>query len=67
MSMEHDLFKNIRDINACIDFEIIEVKVPIIFSCVVGFLHREGRYIFSLSASLLPKVTSSHAIRWHLA
>lgn len=45
VATEHDLYKNIRDINAYTDFKMIEVKVPIIFSCTVGFaLRREGRY-----------------------
>ena len=45
MALEPGLYKNIRVIEACTDFEMIEVKVSIIFSCVVGFPpHREGRY-----------------------
>ena len=43
--MEHVLYKNIRDINMCKDFEILKVKVPIIFLGTAGFLlRREGRY-----------------------
>jgi hypothetical protein len=42
--MGHDLYKNIGDIYVCIDFEILKVKVPIIFLSTVGFsLPREGR------------------------
>jgi len=42
--MEHDLCKNIRDIYVCTDFEILKVKVPIIFLGTVGFsLRRDGR------------------------
>jgi hypothetical protein len=42
--MEHDLYKNIGDIYVCTDFEILKVKVPIIFLGTVGFsLRRDGR------------------------
>jgi hypothetical protein len=45
VTIEHDLYKNIRDINACIDFKMIKVKVLIIFTYIVGFpLRKEGRY-----------------------
>jgi hypothetical protein len=30
--MEHDLYKNMGDIDVCIEFDMFEVKVPIIFS-----------------------------------
>jgi hypothetical protein len=43
VAMEHDQCKNKRYINAWTDFEMVEVKVPIIFSYTVVFpLHREG-------------------------
>jgi hypothetical protein len=43
--MEHDLYKNMGDIDVCIEFDMFEVKVPIIFLGTVGFsLRREGRY-----------------------
>ena len=32
MAIEHDLYTNIRVIDVSIDFEVLEVKVPIIFS-----------------------------------
>jgi hypothetical protein len=42
--MEHVLYKNMGDIDVCEDFEILKVKVPIIFLGTVGFsLRREGR------------------------
>lgn len=37
VATEHDLCKNIGDIDACTDFEMVEVKVPIIFLGTVGF------------------------------
>ena len=42
--MEHDSYKNVRDVNVCIEFEMLKVKVLIIFLGTVGFsLRREGR------------------------
>jgi hypothetical protein len=42
--MEYDLYKIIGNVDVCIEFELLEVKVPIIFLGTVGFsLHREGR------------------------
>lgn len=29
--MKHDLYKNIEDIDICTEFEMLKVKVPIIF------------------------------------
>ena len=47
MATEHKLYKNIGDMYVCIDFEILKVKVPIIFLGTVGFsLCRDGRYSF---------------------
>ncbi len=44
MATEHDLYKNIEDFDACSEFEMLKVKVPIIFLGTVGFsLPREGR------------------------
>ena len=44
MATEHDLYKNIVDIDVCIEFEMLKVKVPIIFLGTVGFsLPRDGR------------------------
>lgn len=44
MALEPGLYKIMRDIKACTDFEMIEVKVSTIFSCTVGFPpYREGR------------------------
>ena len=40
------LIQNIGDVYVCTDFEILEVKVPIIFLGTVGFsLRRDGRYL----------------------
>ena len=45
MAIEHDLYKNMGDIDVCTEFDMFEVKVPIIFLGTVGFsLRREGRY-----------------------
>ena len=42
--MEHDLCNNIRDVDMRIKFEMLKVKVPIIFFGTVGFsLPKEGR------------------------
>ena len=46
MATEHDLYKNIRDIDVCTEFEMLKVKVPIIFLGTVGFSpRRDGRYV----------------------
>lgn len=45
MATEHDLYKIIKDIDVCTEFEMLQVKVPISFLGTVGFsLRREGRY-----------------------
>jgi hypothetical protein len=48
--IKHDLYKNIGDIYVYIDFEMLKVKVPIIFFGTEGFsARRDGRYmIYSL-------------------
>lgn len=43
MATKHDLYKNIRDFNVCIEFEILKVKVPINFFATVGFSARKER------------------------
>lgn len=49
VAMEHDLCKNIGNINVCIDFKMLKVKVPMIFLCIVGFLlPREGHYMLRI-------------------
>ena len=43
--MKHDLSKNVRFINVCVDFETLQFKVPINFLGTVGFsLRRDGRF-----------------------
>ena len=43
MATEHDLYKTIRDVDMCTEFEMLKVQVPIIFLGIVGFsLLREG-------------------------
>jgi hypothetical protein len=45
VATKHDLYKNIGDIDVCIEFEMLKVKVPIIFLGTVGFsLLRDRRY-----------------------
>jgi hypothetical protein len=42
--MEYNLQKIIRDIEVCIDFKILKVKVPIVFFGTQGFsARRDGR------------------------
>jgi hypothetical protein len=44
VAVEHNLYTNIRVINVCIEFDIFEVKVPIIFfSTLVFSARRDGR------------------------
>jgi hypothetical protein len=44
MAIERNLYKEIGNINVCIEFEMLKIKVPIIFLGTVGFsLRREGR------------------------
>jgi hypothetical protein len=44
VAIKHNLYENIGDINVYIEFEILKVKVPIIFLGTVGFSPlREGR------------------------
>jgi hypothetical protein len=46
VAIEHNFQDILRDIGLCIDFEIPEVKVPVIFSGTQGFpVRRDGRYI----------------------
>jgi hypothetical protein len=47
--MKRDVYKEIRDIDLCIDFEVLKVKVPFRFLGTVGFSpRREGRYVWVL-------------------
>ena len=41
--MKSDIYKEIRDIDLCIDFEVLKVKVPIIFFGTQGFPARRDR------------------------
>jgi hypothetical protein len=44
VAMEHNLYKNMGDIDMCTEFDMFEVKVSVIFLGTVGFsLRREGR------------------------
>ena len=48
VSCQHDLWKNMGDIDACTDFEMLIVKVPIIFPAQWVFLY-VGRDVGDLS------------------
>jgi hypothetical protein len=49
VATEHDLYKTIGNIDVCIEFELLKVKVPIDFLGTVGFSPpREGRYLVLL-------------------
>lgn len=37
VAIVQDLYRIIADINMCTDFELLEVKVPLIFLDMVGF------------------------------
>jgi hypothetical protein len=44
VATEHDSYKIIGDVDVCTEFEMLKVKVPIIFLGTVGFsLPRDGR------------------------
>jgi hypothetical protein len=59
VATEHDLFKNMGDVDVYTEFEMLKVKVPIIFHGTVGFsLPREGRY------SLRSSITVSHVAQY---
>jgi hypothetical protein len=46
VAIEYELYKNIRDIDVCTEFDIFQVKVHIIFLGTVGFsLRSGGRYL----------------------
>ena len=46
MATEYDLYKKNRDIEVCIKFDMLRVKVPIIFLGTVCFSpHKGGCYI----------------------
>jgi hypothetical protein len=56
LAIEYDLYKENGDIDMCIDFEILKVKVPIRFLGTMGFsLRREGRYSSQLALLYLNK------------
>ena len=52
VATEHDLYKNIGDIDMCTEFEKHKVKVPVIFLGSVGFSLSQSRG-WSLSANLM--------------
>jgi hypothetical protein len=53
VATEHDLYKNIGDVDVCIEFNIFEVKVLSVFLSTVGFSRRrDGRYSYDQSISI---------------
>jgi hypothetical protein len=50
--MKREIYKEIRHIDLCIDFEVLKVKVPIIFFGTVGFSARRDRRYRPFSAHL---------------
>ena len=54
LATEHNIFKNIRNIDMYIDFEMIKVKVPMKFLGTAGFsLRRDGHYSLSIQKRML--------------
>ena len=54
LATEHNIFKNIRNIDIYIDFEMIKVKVPIKFLGTADFFAtRDGRYSLSIKKRML--------------
>ena len=46
MAVTHGLYRSIVNVDVCIEFKLLEAKVPLLFSGTVGFPpHMEGRYI----------------------
>ena len=46
VAIAQDLYSIIVNINVCTDFELLKVKVPLIFLGMVGFsARRDGRYV----------------------
>jgi hypothetical protein len=57
--MEHDLHTSIKVINVCTEFDIFEVKVPIIFFGTPVFsARRDGRYLVILSSHFIKLIIS---------
>lgn len=53
LAIDHDLYKKNRDIDVYTEFEMLKVKVLIIFLVTVGFsLPRDGRYLETLSPNI---------------
>jgi hypothetical protein len=45
VATKRDVYNEIRDLDLCIDFKVLKVKVPFKFLGTVGFsLRRDGRY-----------------------
>jgi hypothetical protein len=51
--MERDLYKNIGDVDVCTEFEMLKVKVPIIFSAwrVFRYIGRDVTHLIYSIAS----------------
>ena len=63
MVTAHDLYRTIRNKDACIEFELLEVKVPIVFLATVGFSRpRERRYVMEFGIRRIFYSISPHEI-----
>lgn len=63
MATEHDLCKNMRDINTYKDFDMLKVKVLIVFLGTVRFsLCRDGRYRNTLVHEFRPVLYLLHSM-----
>jgi hypothetical protein len=61
VATEHNLYKTIRNIYVCIEFELLKVKVPSVFLGTVGFsLRRDGRYMTCISKVELALTSEVH-------
>jgi hypothetical protein len=49
MAIKRDLYNNIRDIDVCIAFRVLKVKVLVIFLIIKGFsLRKDKRYTLNI-------------------
>ena len=62
VTTEYNPYKNMKDTDVCAEFEMLEVKVPIIFFGTVGFSpRRDGRYmpLPNTPSLLIPKIIAT--------
>ena len=63
MTTEHDLPKNIRDVNMCTEFNMFKAKVPIIFLGTVGSRY-VGKDVTNILSYLcqIPRICETSAV-----